>query len=169
MARELVSAKQELGEVSSNYEQLQVTMEMERGFQEAAAGTQNESIPSEDESDWAKQKAELLAQLQQATHQLSVTQGQLDAVHTSWQEQHQEIVDCREANEKLSKQLEDVEQRYRGVTESLALQTTELINERKEKRAFEEKLIAERQEHKEIKKQFNSIKVVKSEEAPKQV
>jgi hypothetical protein len=66
-------------------------------------------------------------------------------------------------NTERTKRLEDTERRYRDVTESLSIQTTELAKERRDKRASDQVLAVERKLHKETKKKLKAFKSVKSE------
>jgi peptidoglycan hydrolase CwlO-like protein len=67
------------------------------------------------------------------TSQLTTIQQQLAAVHQSWQDQQQQLTDQKSQQGELTEALEDTETRFRNVTKSLAIQTTELANERQEK------------------------------------
>jgi uncharacterized membrane-anchored protein YhcB (DUF1043 family) len=78
--------------------------------------------------------------------QLVTTQHQLDAIHKSWQEQQQQLMDHQEEFTELKKaRLEDTGRRFRDVTESMAVQTTKLAVERRAKRQLEVALTKHRQ------------------------
>ena len=92
------------------------------------------------EEQWQETNHQLRSQLADAHSQRSQVQTQLDDVHQSWQQQEQDIVDQKQTIAQLLDKLEDAQQRFHSVTESLTLQTNELANAQKQKRQLEQQL-----------------------------
>jgi hypothetical protein len=183
LAREHMNLKQEFVRTKEENEVLRVNKEMEEGFKQAS-GAHDQPIEFIDEPEEAKvelkvelaeaqkaaevakqHNADLHAELQSVTSQLTTTQEQLAAVHQSWQDQQQQLTDQQSQLGELTEALEDTETRFRNVTESLAVQTTELANERQEKRKLSQVLDEERKLHKGTKRKLQAFQSIKGESA----
>jgi hypothetical protein len=87
-----------------------------------------------------------------ATAKLATIEGQLHAVHKDWQEQFNQIeemklqLQAQQAEIEFERSIrEDTERRYRDVTGSLTLQTTELAKERRVRQSLEQYLVKDRE------------------------
>jgi hypothetical protein len=119
-------------------------------------------------------EAEAKAETLHVSKQLATTQLQLDAVHQSWQEQAQQLMDHEQKIAELMDQqlqfaetkarLDDNERRFREVTKSLALQTTELAEERHAQLEWQAALTKERKLHKKTKRTLQSAHIKSEEE-----
>jgi myosin heavy subunit len=107
---------------------------------------------------------ELQTKLFEMSSQLATTQEQLADVYQSLQEHQQQLMRQQTKLDGMAKRLEDTEQRYRNVADSLALPTSESsANERQEKRKLEEALVEERDQHKATKRKLHGLESVKTE------
>jgi chromosome segregation ATPase len=102
------------------------------------------------------------AETNRLVKKLAKTEQQLNAVHESWQEQQQQLLDHQEHFTDLKARLADFERRFQHVTQSLVVQTTELANERQAKRELEADLAEQHQMYKKAKRKL-AAKYVKPE------
>jgi hypothetical protein len=174
IARDHITLKQEFGRISEENEQLKANKEMEQGFRQVSGSEQqpidliadatDAKTQTKEASETSKKgDADQIAEVVRLTTELTTTQQQVAAVHQSWQEQHQQLMEQQRQMNEMALKLEDSERRFWNVTESLALQTNELANERQMKRKLEEALSKERDRHKETKRKARGFASLKSE------
>jgi hypothetical protein len=135
---QLVTTQQEFADVQKNWQEQQQMIETA-----------------------ANDKAELRAKLLRVSGELVTTQQEFADVQKKWQEQ-QPMMEQQKQIVKLNTKLEDTERRFRDVAESLAVQTSELANERKQRRELGCLLQSQRKLLKDT-KNFQDSQIVKEE------